>query len=150
MPWVVSPSSGLELRHTDTDVAPECSVKFIAGRANRDGKLDQRFVEINFTGGAFARVHWHDDTSGVECLGYKLQESSDHPESMFYCVLDSSWISNLPSQFSNHVHYILDGRDGCVEIAATGYAWTEWDWPMGTTLEDALATEPFATGTGVG
>ena len=150
MPWMVSPSAGLELRHADTDVSPESSISFLAARATKDGKLDQRFVEIIFIGGAFVRVHWHDDTAGVECLGLALQEPVAGFESMFYCVMHSDWIANLPSHFSNHVHYILDGRDGCIEIAATGYNWREWIWPTGVTLAAVLTGEPFATGTSVG
>lgn len=161
---MVSPSGGLELRHMETDVAPECSVRFPAGRINSDGKLDQRFVEVTFNGGAFARVHWHDDTSGVECLGYDSPESfvdawpmldtwtigDDCPDPMFYRVLNSDWIRGLPSHLVNHRHYILDGRDGCVEVAAECYTWREWTWATGNPLETSLAADPVATGKEIG
>lgn len=161
---MVSPSGGLELRHMETDVASECSVRFPAGRINADGKLDQRFVVVSFTGGAFARVQWHDDTSGVECLGYGSPKLAVDewpmldtwtigdvcPDPMFYLVLHSTWIPELPSHFARHRHYILDGRDGCVEIVAESYHWCEWNWPVGESLESALATAPTAQGEEVG
>ncbi len=160
VPWTLSPSGGLELRHIETDVAPDCSVRFLAGRINADGKLDQTFVVVKFTGGAFVRVHWHDDRSGVECLGYGSpnvpigQRSMFDtwtigdvcPDPKFYRLLHSPWIAELPSLFARHRHYILDGRDGCIEIAAERYNWCEWNWPVGVSLESALATAPNARG----
>lgn len=157
---MVSPSGGLELRHVETDVGPECSVMFPAGRINADDKLDQRFVEVVFRGGAFARVHWHDDTSGVECLGYGSPEpvvdawpmldtwtiGDDCPDPQFYRVLNSDWIAGLPPHFAHHRHYILDGRDGCIEIAAERYAWREWKWSAGEAVDTLLSGKPFATG----
>ena len=161
---MVSPSGGLELQHAETDVGPECRVTFPAGRINADGKLDQRFVEVNFNGGAFVRVHWHEDTTGVECLGYDLPipvvdawpmldtwaVGDDCPNASFYRVLRSNWVPTLPSHFSQHRHYILDGRDGCIEIAAERYTWREWAWPIGVTLSNVLAEAPSATGADVG
>lgn len=161
---MVSPSGGLQLRHFETDVAPECCVRFPAGRINADGKLDPTFVVVNFTGGAFVRVHWHDDRSGVECLGYGLsnlsldrREMLDQwaignvcPDPKFYRLRHSPWIPVLPSLFARHRHYILDGRDGCIEIAAERYHWCEWNWPVGVSLESALATTPNAQGEDAG
>ena len=157
---MVSPSGGLELRHMETDIAPECSIGFPAGRIDSDGKLDQRFVEVVFVGGAFVRVHWHDDTSGVKCLGHDLPEpivdawpmldkwtdGDGCPDPQFYRVLNSDWIPALPSHFVHHQHYIIDGRDGCIEVAAERYTWFEWAWPTNATVEEVRASKPYATG----
>jgi hypothetical protein len=160
---MVSPSGGLELRHSETDTAPECSVSFPAGRIIPDGKLDQKFVEVRFVGGAFVRVHWHDDRAGVESIGYELTQmpsgtwpavdswkvDADSPNPSFYRVLDSTWIPALPSHFALHHHFIIDGRDTCIEIVAEQFTWREWNWPIGTTLTSALAVDPIATGASI-
>lgn len=109
-------------------------------------------------------MHWHDDIASVECLGYEKPEpivdawpmldtwtvGDDCPDPYFYRVLNSDWTTRLPSHFVHHRHYVLDGRDGCVEIAAECYTWREWIWPIGESLDVSLAVEPFATGEQLG
>jgi len=70
----------------------------------------------------------------------------DCPDPQFYRVLNSDWIHGLSSHFVDHRHYILDGRDGCIEVAAERYTWREWIWSAGEPLETSLADKPFATG----
>ncbi|WP_068267563.1 hypothetical protein [Rubripirellula obstinata] len=117
-------------------------------------------MRITFGGAAFVRVHWHDDTTGVECLGYGPPNSTFEtwpvldtwtigdfcPDPLFYRVIDSAWTPTLPSGFTRHSHFVVDGRDGCIELVAECYTWCEWQWPPGSTVDAAIANAPIATG----
>lgn len=145
VPWTVSPSGGVCLQYEETDTSPKCIVTFPASRITPDGLLDSRFVRIDFVGGAFTRTHWHDDRSGPESIGFPAIKQENEcwpfrdtwefgaicPHPSFYQVENSKWILELPSIFHSHHHFLVDGRDGCVEIVAERYSWQEWLWLPG-------------------
>lgn len=57
VPWMVSPSMGsVTLTHVETDVEPECTIMFGAGRMSDEGQLDNRRIEIKFEMACYARV----------------------------------------------------------------------------------------------
>ena len=160
VPWTVSPSGGVCLQYEETEVAPKCVVTFPASRITLDGSLDSRLVRLDFIGGAFAKTHWHDDRSGPESLGYGPVATNDLdwpfrenwtfddicPRPSIYEVIDSDWIASLPPGFHLHRHILIDGRDGCVEIAAESYEWTEWIWIIGREISNVMLTNPVACG----
>jgi hypothetical protein len=148
VPWSISPSmSGLTLRHRETDVAPECSVVFGAGRLRDDDRTDSRRVELVFEGCYHARVGPHSDTEGIEAIGYEMvepfkfdadyllrrsrlwRESGSCPDPGFYVAVRSAWLARLPDDFRlGSRHYVVDGRDGYVELIARRFRWREWLW----------------------
>ena len=152
VPWSISPSmSGLTLRHCETDVEPECSVVFGAGRLRDDDRTDSRRVELVFEGCYHARVGPHSDTESIEAIGYKVvelfefdaadylsrrsrlwRESGLCPDSGFYVALQSVWLAVLTDHFRlGSRHYVVDGRDGYVELIARRFRWREWLWDEG-------------------
>ncbi len=149
VPWDVSPSmSGVTLIHSESDTEPECSVIFGGMSMNQVGKVDSRRIEVIFKHGYYTRTGYHnDDDVAVEILNYKVdfyeekmndylswrtkkwKESGLCPDPSFYVAKQSGWLSTLPSIFQEgFFHYIIDGRDGYVEIIAKGYKWREWLW----------------------
>ncbi|MFO0939682.1 MAG: hypothetical protein U0930_02830 [Pirellulales bacterium] len=162
VPWTVSPSGGICLLYEETDTAPICYVTFPASRISRDGLLDSRLVRIDFVGGAFTKTHWHDDRSGPESIGYTVIESRKEcwprcenwkfgalcPSPCFYKVENSTWIPGLPALFHSHHHFLIDGRDGCIEIIAERYHWKEWIWPPGCGSAYLQGTNPIDSGEG--
>src|SRR3954453_15224816 len=73
VPWAISPTtSGLTLTHTETDVAPECTVVLGGGRLQADGRTDDRRIELAFDRCYFARIGPHCDTEGIEAIGYEM------------------------------------------------------------------------------
>jgi hypothetical protein len=160
VPWTVSPSGGVSLQYEETDVAPNCIVTFPASRITLDGALDSRFVRLKFVGGAFAKAHWHDDRSGLGSLGYEPVSTNEYnwpfkenwkfgdtcPSPEIYEVIDSDWIASLPPMFQLHRHIIVDGRDGCIEIAAESFEWTEWIWIIGQEISKVILSDPIASG----
>ena len=58
-----------------------------------------------------------------------LASSAFCPNSGFYVAKTSAWLSNLtPSVHKDFRHYVVDGRDGYVELIADRYSWREWLW----------------------
>jgi hypothetical protein len=143
--------SALTLRHCETDVEPECSVVFGAGRLRDDDRTDSRRVELVFEGCYHARVGPHSDTESIEAIGYEIvdplesdaanyllrrsrlwRESGFCPDSGFYVALESAWLAGLPDRFRfGSRHYVVDGRDGYVELIARRFRWREWLWIEG-------------------
>ena len=151
VPWRISPStSGVTLRHSESDVEPECSVVFGAGRQRDDDRTDSRRVEITFERCYYARVGPHSDSESVEALGYVIEMPDDRPRDVwdahqqylrrwretglcpgpgFYIAKQSEWLVTLPDHFQQDFrHYVVDGRDGYVELIARCYKWREWLW----------------------
>jgi hypothetical protein len=149
VPWSISPTeSGLTLGHCETHVEPECSVVFGAGRLRDDDRTDLRRVELVFEGCYHARVGPHSDTENIEAIGYEIvqpfefdpanylwrrsrvwRESGFCPDSGFYVALESAWLAGLPDHFRlGSRHYVVDGRDGYVELIARRFRWREWLW----------------------
>lgn len=165
--------SGVTLIHTETDVAPECTVVFAGGRLTSESRTDSRRIEITFESCYFARVGPHDDRETIEVLGYEVdrpselvdvahyidrrnriwRESGNCPDSGFYVARQSDWVSTLPRSFPRHLenqirHYVVDGRDGYVELIARQFSWREWLWTDGQ-RDDAPSKGPVA-GSGEG
>lgn len=149
VPWAISPTtSGVTLTHSESDVEPECSVVLGAGRLTDDDRTDDRRIEITFNFCCFARVGPHSDDVGIEAIGYRIEPTYDGemkeylcwrsrqwrssgtcPDSGFYVAQQSIWLASLPKFFqSDFRHYVIDGRDGYVELIARRYRWREWLW----------------------
>ncbi len=162
VPWAISPTaSGVTLIHTETDIAPVCEVVFGAGRLSESNKTDLRRVAITFSHCYYTRTGYHDDSVGVDSLGYRI----DYPEPLpkisdfldwrndrwrsegicptpgFFFAESSEWLASLPEQFQqDSQHYVIDGRDGYVEVIARGFEWREWIWKDGL-RDDVPSTE---------
>jgi hypothetical protein len=170
MPWAVSPStSGLTLTHCETDVSPECTIVFGAGRMRPGGGTDDRRVELAFEHAAWTRTGPKDDNSGIESAGFEVPgaysgpmegyldwrrriwlETGICPDSGFYVATKSEWTASLNPEGSLFRHYVLSGRDGYVEILAIRFAWREWLWPMNSRREAHTAdADVVASGEGV-
>jgi len=159
--------SGVTLSHRETDVRPECTVVFGAGRLGDDGLTDSRRIEIDFESCYFARTGPHPDWEDIEAIGYAVEptfdagqenyldwrvrrwlETGSCPDSGFYVARESSWLRELPAPFRIDVrHYVVDGRDGYVELIARRFAWREWLWTDST--RDAASQGPIV-GEGAG
>ena len=170
VPWAISPSmSGVTLVHSESDVEPECKVVFGAGRLREDGRTDCRRVEITFKLCYFARVGPHSDSEGVEAIGYVVdprievvtkdylewreqewRKSGCCPNSGFYVATQSAWIRSLPDFFqADFRHYVIDGRDGYVELIARYFSWQEWLWLDGAREAVSSKSEVIGEGQGV-
>lgn len=169
VPWTISPSSsGITLSHTETDTQPECTVVFGAGRLMANGLTDFRRVEIAFEQCYYVRLGPHDDNVGIEAIGYTVdpplpnsraefddgkrrwRETGHCPWPDFYVATRSAWLEELPEHFRRHSrHYVVDGRDGYVELIAERFRWREWLWTGG--LRELAPTKgpPVAEGEGI-
>ncbi len=145
VPWAISPSgSSVTLTHCESDVEPECTVVVGAGRLGQDDRTDTRCVEIVFKLCYHARVGPHSDSEGVEVLGYMIdppkpcaadylhwrvkhwRETGNCPDPGFYVAKQSAWLESLPLFFRQDFrHYVVDGRDGYVELIAREFKWRE-------------------------
>jgi len=168
VPWNISPTTdGLTLYHRRED-DPVCTVVF-GGNRLVDGKYAHCRVEIRFELCYHARLGKHDDSESVECLGYRLEldldvdarawsetrqrvweATGDCPDTEFYVARQSAWLVSLPDFFRQRCrHYVIDGRDGYIELIAESFSWQAWDW-KGCTREDAPLRGPVvARGQGV-
>jgi hypothetical protein len=161
--------SGVTLSHSESDVGPECTVVFGAGRLGADGRTDSRRVEIAFQLCYYARVGPHEDSEGVEMLGYVVEppipcaaaeflewrarrwrETGNCPDPGFYVAKQSVWLDSLPAFFRrNSRHYVVDGRDGYVEVIARQFRWREWLWAEGLRESAPARGSAVAEGEGV-
>ena len=161
---------GVTLLHSESDVEPECTVVFGAGRLGADSRTDSRRVEIVFKLCYFARIGPHSDTEGVEVLGYTIdpaiactaadylgwrvrhwRETGNCPNSGFYVAKQSAWLRSLPDYYRQDFrHYVVDGRDGYVELIARQFKWREWVWTEGQRDLLILPARSPVVGEGVG
>ena len=76
------------------------------------------------------------------------------PDPGFYFSKDSEWLtaernSWAARQRTSHgpedaVHFLLDGRDGYVEVLALGFTWRAW--PYGSPLLSDVSGDPVMSG----
>jgi len=146
VPWSISATgSGLSLAHTETDIAPECSVRLGANWLTGAGSLDSREVEIVFEGCYYARVAPKSDDFDIEEAGFTIVKSKGMnsqktvewppsewvqtgicPDSGFYYATESDWMASRPIVFRRDCrHFVLSGRDGYVELIARSFKWRE-------------------------
>lgn len=170
VPWAISPSmSGVTLTHSESDVEPECTVVFGGGRLNADHRIDSRRIEITFKMCYHARLGPHADLETIEAIGYLINPAYDGdindyserchrtwfatgncPDSGFYYAKESAWLATLPTFFQRDFrHYVVDGRDGYVELIAQQFAWREWLWSSGHRDDAPSAGPVVGTGEGV-
>jgi hypothetical protein len=139
--------SGLTLTHSESDVSPECSAVFGGGRLDASNRIDSRRIELVFQDCLYTRTAPHSDGDSVIALGYGITLRSDisvgnHfalwraeevcPDPGMYVAAQSAWLSTLPKRLpAGSRHYVLWGRDGHVELVATGFKWREWMWISG-------------------
>ena len=143
--------SGVTLNHSESDVEPECIVTFGGGRLTAEGLTDSRRIDVTFMMCYYARLGPHDDSETVESIGYKIEPAYDGdmanyldwrqkmwmetgmcPHSGFYVAKESEWLATLPSFYRHRSqHYVVDGRDGYVELLARSFSWREWMWTSG-------------------
>ncbi len=174
VPWDVSPtSSGVTLIHTETSVAPECSVIFGGSRLHEDCFTRDVRVEITFQSAWHARLGPKSDNADIDSAGFQVlggyDDPGDHrldhyldwrtaswreqglcPDASFYVAVRSDWLEAHPSETTSRTrHYVISGRDGYVEILAERFSWREWLWLSGE--RDALTRddEVFRRGDGV-
>ena len=153
--------SGVTIVHSESPVKPECTVTLGANRLGTDGKTAMCRVEIRFELAYFARIGPHDDYVTVESIGYAIEptfegdvgdylqwrlrhwkETGNSPDSGFYVARQSEWLATVPELFrQNARHYVVDGRDGYVEVIACRYHWRKWLWEFGQ-REDAPSAGP--------
>lgn len=147
VPWAISPTcSGVTLIHEETDVAPNCRVVLGAGRLNPDGLTDVRRIELVFELAYFTRTTPHDDSQSASDYGFNVVDEYNGdmnayihwckqqwtktgicPNSGFHVAERSDWLESVPEFYRQHCnHYLLDGRDGHVELLASKYRWAEW------------------------
>lgn len=174
LPWRIWPW-GLDLAHSDTDLTPECSVEFGGMIAQPTLPYRALWVRVEFTLAAFVMAKPHrDDERLSDVTGYDIVahrepfsyemwdrkesewlESGVCPDPSFYFSTDSDWLETVRDQWAarqrtsmtadDAVHFLLDGRDGYLEIAAAGFSWKAW--PQGSPLLRNVAGEPVLSGT---
>lgn len=155
VPWRVWPW-GLDLSHSDTDVVPECSVEFGARVLHDGRDYGELWVVVEFELAGFASAKPHrDDEELADVSGYEIpvrrREYSESmrqaeeeawlstgicPEPHFYFSTDSTWLRSERESWAyrqrgriepgDAIHFVLNGRDGYVEVIAAGYAWRAW------------------------
>jgi len=163
---------GLTLRHVQED-EPECMVVLGGGRVAKNGSMDNRRIKLIFTEVYFARVGYHRDNETIEAIGYRIEDGYTGPEDVithcawadeqslakgvdphsgFYFASESDWQSKLklPEYFWNpdFQHYVIDDRDGYIELISKGFSWKEWMWDTGHRDAVVGTTNVVASGTG--
>jgi hypothetical protein len=173
LPWAIWPW-GITLTHSDTDVLPECSVEFGALVARPTRPYEELWVKVEFELAAFASAKPHrDDEDLVDISGYDIVPRRDDgsvggwerrevewlrtgvcPDPSFYFSTNSRWLEAERSSWAARqrtdrrpdeaVHFLLDGRDGYVEILALGFTWRAW--PQGRPRVSEVSGEPTMSG----
>ena len=146
-----------DARHTETDVEPICTVVLCSHRMTDE--WGQRRVAVDFNACYYSRT-CPLDGGGVDRIGYEVESSRDgaedylvwfdrewratglYPNSGFYVARESEWLSSPPERYRDgYKHYVLEGRDGFVELVARRFKWREWIWKEGR-REDAPSKGP--------
>jgi hypothetical protein len=173
LPWSIWPW-GLTLTHSDSDELPECSVEFGAMIVRPTFPYEELWVRVDFAHAAFASTKPHrDDEDLVDVSAYHIVpkrraggyagfqrnqaewlRAGTCPDPSFYFSADSRWLQSerhswaarqrMSRRPEDAVHFLLDGRDGYIEILASGFSWRAWrpGRPMGR----AVSGEPVMSG----
>lgn len=160
--------SGLTLSYVEDD-EPACRVVFGGGRLiPAAGKVDDRRIEVSFSGAYHVRLGPLSDSEGISSVGYAVLDPYDGaiesyldwlnqewsstgicPDPRFYVALQSDWADQTPSWTGQpHFHYVLAGRDGYVEVLAERYIWREWMWKLPRRDDNAEDSQIVAQGEG--
>jgi hypothetical protein len=169
LPWCIWPW-GLTLTHSDTDTNPECSVEFGGGFQPKQ----ELWVKVDFHSAAFASAKPHrDDEALAQVTGYDIvprrrqgnldiwQVEEEEwlrtgrcPDPGFYFSTDSKWRDAEQQAWAARqrgrlrpdeaVHFLLDGRDGYVEVLAAGFTWRAWH--EGHPRLNEVSGQPVASG----
>lgn len=166
VPWSISPSGGgLALTHTQDD-EPECSVVFNGWRPNEkhDSRIELSFLLPHY----YVRTGFHSDSENIEAIGYKIIDGYDGPQDIqqrhdrfmsqwesegicpdpgFYYAVESDWLDNLKLR-DGFRHYVIDDRNGYIELIAQSYIWKEWTWTSGHRDDVVDTSEVLNTGKG--
>jgi hypothetical protein len=173
LPWRIWPW-GLSLTHGDTDVLPVCSVEFgvLIVRATRPYKELWGRVDFNLAAFVSAKPH-RDDEDILDVTGYDIlprtrgsgfatyEEQQDEwlrtgvcPDPGFYFSTDTKWIDTEQQSWTERqradlrpgeaVHFLLDGRDGYIEILAASFTWRAWQ--HGKPLLSDVSGDPVSSG----
>lgn len=130
-------------------------------------------VEFELAAFASAKPHRDDedlaDVSGYDIIPRRRDESSGLrgyrddaewlrtglcPDPSFYFSTDSRWLETERRSWASRqrtsrppedaVHFVLDGRDGYVEIIASGFTWQAWH--QGHPFRSEVSGEPIMSG----
>ncbi len=172
VPWRIWPW-GLTLHHEDTDVLPACSVEF-GVLMQPGVPSEELWVRVDFEAAAFASASPHrDDEDLADVTGYdivprrtvdgpaerQLEEEEWNrtelcPDPGFYFSTDSAWLDRSRRLWADRqrmdrspqdaVHFLMDGRDGYLEILASGFTWRAWY--QGCPILSAVEGEPVLGG----
>lgn len=167
VPWTVLPCmSGITLFHFEND-EPECTVVFGGGRLTANGRFDSRRIEITFSGCVESRFRFLGDEYELGSEGFTL----DSPAERFFaadpanyllwqrqtwerdglCPESGFWVAAEPFEIDPRArrprhHYVVEGRNGYIELFAEAYSWKEWIW-KDINREEVPASSPVvATG----
>jgi hypothetical protein len=173
LPWRVWPW-GLTLRHCHTDVSPECSVECGALLPRPSPPYEELWIKVDFQCAAFATAKPHrDDEDLLDVSDYDIvprRRVGDYaswrddqaewlrtglcPDPGVYFSTDTGWLdAERPSWVSRQrgdvqpeeaVHFLLDGRDGYIEILASRFTWRAWR--PGHPLMSAVSGDPVISG----
>jgi hypothetical protein len=172
LPWRIWPW-GITLSHSDSDITPECSVEFGAMFVRPTLRYEELWTKVLFEEAAFASASPHrDDESVIDVSNYDIVPRRDDrpgrwelkksewlqtgtcPDPRFYYSTDSTWLANERSSWASRqrtsrrpeeaVHFLLDGRDGYVEILASGFSWRAW--PEGSPRLNEVSGDPILSG----
>ena len=173
LPWTVWPW-GVDLHHADTDVVPECSMQFGAMIVRPSQPYEQLWIRVEFELAGFASAKPHrDDETLTEVSGYDIVPRRDEhdqdahardeaswlssgicPDPKLYFATDSTWLTAERESWAQRlrdsvtaedaVHFLVDGRDGYVEILAKGFHWRAWQ--PGSPRHNEVEGEPIMTG----
>jgi hypothetical protein len=162
VPWMISPSmSGLTLVHSEGDIEPRCTVVVGGGRLTESGRTDSRRIELTFHECESSRLLPIGDDEELASKGYTLrsaardveisqylkwfpaewQSSGVCPESGLWVAIESPELKSLRAK--GRSLYVVAGRNGYVELVASGFSWQEWIWDAGE-REDLPASRPVA------
>jgi hypothetical protein len=136
--------------------------------------FEELWVRVDFELAAFVSTKPHrDDESVAEVSGYDSvperrpggyaalqQEEAEWlrtgtcPDPSFYFSGASSWLETVRHSWAarqrtsrrpeDAVHFLLDGRDGYIEMIASGFSWRAWR--PGQPLTRAVSGEPVISG----
>jgi hypothetical protein len=173
LPWRIWPW-GISLRHSDSDMVPECSVEFGAMIVRPTPPYEELWVKVDFELAAFASAKPHrDDEELREVSGYDIiPRRNDHSPGAwqrqekewlgsgvcsdpgFYFSTNSRWLElerdswaarqRTSRRADEAIHFLLDGRDGYLEILAAGFTWRAWR--PGRPMLNDVSGEPTSSG----